>query len=51
MRREYLKNQEENKYQETISKFLATQKNVNQQLMNVFVSKSGIEPDLINRSG
>jgi hypothetical protein len=24
---------------------------VNQQLMNVFVSKSGIEPDLINRSG
>jgi len=51
LRRSFLKSQQEQKYQECISKFMATQKQMQQILTQIFVKVSGVDINVFNNSG
>ena len=50
LRRQYLQNQQENFYQETVAKHLSVPRQLQNMLMNVYVQVTGIVPNLLNRS-
>ena len=51
VRREYLKTQQDQKYSESIGQFMNSQKQVMQQLMNVFIQVTQSDVNAFNRSG